>query len=141
VKARGTLAVRLALVSVAIATTACASTDASGSDGASGPDGAPATSSPSVEAPGTVWVAVLGSADRPDELGADRKRALAALGDVLEGYVVVSPTSCLEGLPDDVGDGYVLAIQRESRDDVQALASQLPEEPSFIGAVTQVCTD
>ncbi len=138
-RARCTLAVRLALVSVAIATTACASTDASSSDG--GSDGAQATSSPSVEVPGTVWVAVLGSADRPDELGADRKRALAALGDVLEGYVVVSPTSCLEGLPNDVGDGYVLAIQRESRDDVQALASQLPEEPSFIGVVTQVCTD
>jgi hypothetical protein len=127
------------LVSVAIATTACASTDVSGSVG--GSDGAPATSSPSVEMPGMVWVAVLGSADRPVELGADRKRALAALGDVLEGYVVVSPTSCLEGLPNDVGDGYVLAIQRDSRDDVEALASQLPEEPSFIGMVTQLCTD
>jgi hypothetical protein len=131
------IAVRLGVVSVAIAMTACASTDASGTDGAE----APATPSPSAEAPGTVWVALLGSADRPDELGADRKRALEALGDVLEGYVVVSPTSCLEGLPSDVRDGYVLAIQRDSRDDVRALASQLPEEPSFIGAVTQICTD
>jgi hypothetical protein len=128
----------LALLSVVIVTTACASTGASGPVGA----GAPATSSPSVEwAPGMVWIAVISSADRPDELGADRKRALAALGDVLEGYVVVSPTSCLEGLPGDLGDGYVLAIQRDSKDDVRALASQLPEEPSFIGAVTQVCTD
>jgi hypothetical protein len=131
----------MGLVSIAIAATACASTDPSGSAGASGSDGGPATSSPSTQPSGTVWVAVLGSADRPDELNVDRKRALAALGDVLEGYVVVSPTACLEGLPGDVGDGYVLAIQRESRDDVRALASQLPEEPSFIGAVTEVCTD
>ena len=99
------------------------------------------TSSRIVGAPGDIWVAVLGSADDPSRLDADRKRVLAALGDVLEGSVVVSPGSCLDGVPEDLAGGYVLAIQRDSRDDVQALAAQLDGTPLFIGTVTEVCTD
>jgi hypothetical protein len=38
-------------------------------------------------------------------------------------------------------DGYVLAIQRESREDVRALVSQLSQQPSFTGDVTIVCSD
>jgi hypothetical protein len=60
---------------------------------------------------------------------------------VLEGSVVISPGGCLEGLPDALSDGYVLAIQRESEADVRSLVSLLPEEPSFMGDVTIVCSD
>lgn len=88
-----------------------------------------------------TWVAVLGAADEPDELTGDRKRVLATLGDVLEGYVVISPAACFEGLPPELDAGYVLAIERDTHQDVRALASQLAQEPSFIGAVTSLCTD
>jgi len=66
---------------------------------------------------------------------------LHQLGNVLEGSVVISPAECLQGLPDDLSDGYVLAIQRDSQEDVRSLASLLSEEPSFTGVVTIVCSD
>jgi hypothetical protein len=105
--------------------------------------GSPTSSatSPVFAATDDGWVAVFGSADDPSRLDPQRKRILAALGDVLEGSVVVSPGACLQGLPEDLVDGYVLAIQRASREEVDALAGQLREEPSFVGSVTVVCTD
>ena len=100
----------------------------------------PATSVP-VGEPAGAWVAVLDTAADPGLLNAPRKDVLRELGDVLEGSVVVSPGACLEGLPADMTDGYVLAIQRASREDVRALVSQLSEQPSFTGDVTIVCSD
>ena len=102
---------------------------------------APATATPSVGMPETAWAALLDSADDPGRLAAGRRSALASLGDVLEGSVVISPTDCLDGLPTEVTDGYVLAIVRPGRDEVRALASELDDEPSFVGAVTVVCSD
>jgi hypothetical protein len=119
-----------------VALTACATATVSRSTSAG--EGAPA---PSPDTQGETWVAILGAADEPDRLTADRGRVLAALGDVLEGYVVISPAACLAGLPPELDATYVLAIERESREDVRALASQLTQEPSFIGAVTSLCTD
>jgi len=130
-------AARAALAAAAVTLVACAhaaTTTTVTGDGAT-------TSSPALGTRGDAWVAVVGSADDPSILDADRKRVLAALGDVLEGSVVVSPGACLEGLPTGLSDGYILAIQRDSRDDVRALAAQLPGTPSFIGSVTIVCTD
>jgi hypothetical protein len=98
----------------------------------------------STTSPGTapaVWVAVLDTAADPARLTAGRKDALDVLGGVLEGSVVISPGACLEGLPAEMGEGYVLAIQRDSRTDVRSLASLLPREPSFVGAVSLLCTD
>ena len=66
---------------------------------------------------------------------------LHELGDVLEGSVVISPGACLEGLPADLADGYVLAIQRDTRQDVRSLVSLLSSQPSFTGDVTIVCSD
>jgi hypothetical protein len=86
-------------------------------------------------------VAVLDTAADPGRLNGPRKDVLRELGNVLEGSVVVSPGACLEGLPADMTDGYVLAIQRASREDVRALVSQLSEQPSFTGDVTIVCSD
>ena len=105
------------------------------------PGGHEATSSPSVGVPGDAWVAVIGSAGDPSRLDPDRKRVLHELGDALEGSIVVSPGACLEGLPERYAQGYVLAIQRASLDDVKALAAQLREPPAFIGAVIVGCTD
>ena len=94
-----------------------------------------------VGAPTGTWVAVLDSAADPGRLNQARKDVLHELGNVLEGSVVISPGACLQGLPDEFTDGYVLAIERDSREDVQALVSLLPQEPSFTGDVTIVCSD
>jgi hypothetical protein len=129
------LACRAGVVAL-LATTGCASkaVETSGSE-------APPVATTSPGALPETWVAVLDTAADPARLTAGRKDALAALGDVLDGSVVISPGACLEGLPADMSNGYVLAIQRDSRDDVRSLASLLPREPSFVGAVTLLCTD
>ena len=97
---------------------------------------------PSVPLPADTWVAVLGVARTPSALSGDRTDIVETLGDALEGAVVVSPTSCLEGLPaDSPPDGYVLAIQQSSRAEVLVLTDQVRREPSFVGQVQQLCTD
>ena len=106
----------------------------------------PATSStvvaPSVPSSADTWVAVLGVARTPGALSGDRTDIVETLGDALEGAVVVSPTSCLEGLPaGSPPDGYVLAIQQSSRPEVLVLTDQVRREPSFVGPVHQLCTD
>ena len=130
----------LRLAAAAAATVTLAACGSAGSGG-SEPSTPTSASSPAIGTPADVWVAVVGSAKDPGLLDPDRKRILAELGDVLEGSVVVSPGACLQGLPDRLVDGYVLAIQRDSVDDVAALAAQLSETPSFVGAVTVVCAD
>jgi hypothetical protein len=94
-----------------------------------------------VGTPTVAWVAVLDTAADPARLAAPRRNVLHELGDVLEGSVVISPGVCLEGLPADLADGYVLAIQRDTRQDVRALVSLLSSEPSFTGDVTILCSD
>jgi hypothetical protein len=98
-------------------------------------------SSPVVGAPMGTWVAVLDTAEDPGRLNDARNDVLHELGNVLEGSVVISPGACLQGLPGEFTDGYVLAIQRESREDVRALVSLLSQEPAFMGDVTIVCSD
>jgi len=101
---------------------------------------ASATATP-VGEPSAVWVAVLDTAANPGRLNDARKDVLRQLGDVLEGSVVISPGACLQGLPEDLQDGYVLAIQRDTPEDVRSLVSLLSQEPSFTGGVTIVCSD
>ena len=124
-----------------VAVTACASgsTPVASSQAPSIPS-ASATVGPGGE-PGAAWVAVLDTAADPGALNGARKDVLRQLGDVLKGSVVISPGACLEGLPDDLIDGYVLAIQRDTPEDVRSLVSLLSQEPSFTGGVTIVCSD
>jgi hypothetical protein len=97
---------------------------------------------PSVAPTDEVWVGVLGVARLPSALSGDRTDIVATLGDALEGAVVVSPTSCMEGLPASLpADGYVLAIQQSSRAEVLVLTDQVRREPSFVGPVHPLCTD
>ena len=133
--------VRWAILVALVAVTACASgsTPVASSQAPSIPS-ASATAGPEGE-PGAAWVAVLDTAADPGRLNGARKDVLRQLGDVLEGSVVISPGACLEGLPDDLADGYVLAIQRDTPEDVRSLVSLLSQEPSFTGAVTIVCSD
>jgi hypothetical protein len=94
-----------------------------------------------VGAPADVWIAVVGTAGDPARLNDPRKEVLRELGDVLEGSVVISPGACVQGLPAEMADGYVLAIARESREDLRALVSLLSAPPSFTGDVTIMCSD
>ena len=97
---------------------------------------------PAVSPTADVWVAVLGVARTPSALSGDRTNILEALGDALEGAVVVSPVACLEGLPAGAPrDGYVLAIQQSSRAEVLVLTDQARREPTFVGPVHPLCTD
>ena len=126
------------LVAVVLAgSCAPASGSAPGStSGAASPTSVPIPSS------SEVWVAVLDTAAEPDALSEGRAAVLAALGDALAGYVVVSPVSCMEGLPDRFpADKYLLAIQQAEQAEVQALAGALDRRPMFLGPVHVLCTD
>lgn len=143
----GTL-VRSLLFTAAVGLTACA-TASSSAIASHDPSGSaptatavsPSATTPAVGEPAETWVAVLDTAADPGRLTGARKDVLHELGDVLEGSVVISPGACLDGLPDALSDGYVLAIQRDSEQDVRSLVSLLSEEPSFTGDVTVVCSD
>jgi len=116
---------------------ACAATGGGGS-GSETPAPVPSSSI----GPSPAWIAVYDIAADPQELAAERAQILAALGDALEGAVVISPSGCFEGLPRRIdGSAYVLALQQPERVYVQALAEQLDGHPRFLGAVTVACTD
>jgi hypothetical protein len=92
--------------------------------------------------PAQVWVAVYDTAADPQELASERTQIVAALGDALEGAVVISPAGCFDGLPTTIRTGnYVLALQQAERVYVRALAEQLDGHPRFVGEVTVSCTD
>ena len=132
---------RYAALVVALALTGCASGTVVASPATDPPVTSASVTSAPVGTPSEAWVAVLETAADPARLTAPRKDVLRELGDVLEGSVVISPGACLEGLPADLADGYVLAIQRDTRQDVIALVSLLSAQPSFTGDVTIVCSD
>jgi hypothetical protein len=138
---------RIAIVVGALGLAACASASSApvgGLDPASPTTEAPTPPTPSPASEGEpweTWVAVLDTAADPGRLNNARKDVLHELGNVLEGSVVISPGSCLVGLPEGLSGGYVLAIQRDSEQDVRSLVSLLSEEPSFTGDVTIVCSD
>jgi hypothetical protein len=127
-----------ALVALCVVTTfACASRSRAPAGGTS--------ASPSEVAPtgsSRVWLAVYDVAANPRDLSDERTVMVDALGDALEGSVVVSPTGCFDGLPTDIDPSdYVLALQQPERTYLKALAEQLDGHPRFMGAVTVSCTD
>jgi hypothetical protein len=130
-------ATRAALVLISLVlVTACASTPSTQ------PTAPSSVVAPSVMPTDDVWVAVLRVARNPSALSGDRTDIVETLGDALAGAVVVSPTTCLEGLPAGLpSDGYVLAVQQGSRSEVLVLTDQLSDEPSFLGPVHPLCTD
>jgi hypothetical protein len=146
VSGRAARLLRWAILTAVVGATGCASgsTPLASSEDPS-VSAAPSTSAPSTSAPvgepAAVWIAVLDTAADPGRLNDARKDVLRQLGDVLEGSVVISPGACLEGLPEDLRAGYVLAIQRDTPEDVRSLVSLLSREPAFTGGVTIVCSD
>ena len=142
----GAVSVRLTLrargvgIIAALGLAACASGNATAGS-ATPPVPSATETSVSVGVPADVWVAVLDTAGDPSRLNDHRKDVLHELGAVLEGSVVISPGDCVQGLPAEMTEGYVLALERGSRADLLSLVSQLSEEPSFTGDVTIMCSD
>ena len=66
----------------------------------------------------------------------------AALKDVVGGALIVSPTSCFQGLPADVdASSYVLGVQTSTQSELHALVAEIDRKPLFEAQVTVMCTD
>ena len=84
------------------------------------------------------WLAALRVEREPDALDADTR----ALAGVLGGALVVSPASCLGGLPGDVDPAaYVLGVIAPDPATLDDLVGRTDLEPLFRGEVLLVCTD
>jgi hypothetical protein len=101
------------------------------------PPAASSVTESSVSAAST-WLAVLRVERDPDALDADTQ----ALTDVLGGSLVVSPASCLRGLPPDIdASSYVLGVVAPDRTELDELVGRTDRDPVFRAEVEVVCTD
>ena len=114
----------------------CLSASLAACAGESAPVATPVTAS---SAPATAtWLAALRVARDPDALDADTQ----ALTDVLGGSLVVSPASCLRGLPSDVDPSrYLLGVVAPDRTTLDELVARTDRDPVFRAEVEVVCTD
>jgi hypothetical protein len=102
------------------------------------PTGSATSPPPSGSATSRTWLAALRVAPDPDALDAET----AELRDVLGGSLVVSPASCLAGLPPEVDDSdYVLGVVASDRAELDDVVGSLDREPLFEAEVAVLCTD
>jgi hypothetical protein len=86
----------------------------------------------------STWLAVLRVARDPDALDADTQ----SLTDTLGTSLVVSPASCLRGLPRDVDtSSYVLGVIAPERTSLDELVARTDRDPVFRVEVEVLCTD
>jgi hypothetical protein len=86
----------------------------------------------------STWLAVLRVEREPDALDADTQ----ALTDVLGGSLVVSPASCLRGLPHSVDtSSYVLGVVAADRAKLDDLVGRTDRDPVVRVEVEVLCTD
>jgi hypothetical protein len=117
-----------------VAATACAK------GAASPPANRPAASSVGVvsPSPGDTWLAALRVEADPDALDADTRD----LNDVLGEALIVSPASCLRGLPADVdATAYVLGVQASTQAELRTLVARTHRDPAFEVLVQVLCID
>ena len=131
----GSSLVAAAAVWVSVTMVACGDEPAPLSSSSSAPaSSAPATS----DVPATTWLAGLRVERDPDALDRDTR----ALTDVLGGSLVVSPASCLEGLPRDVDRSeYVLGAVAPTRAELDGLVASTGRDALFVTEVEVLCTD
>jgi hypothetical protein len=91
-------------------------------------------------APSSEWLAVVASAEDPNDLDGRRADVVAALGSD-DGHIVVSPGACFTGLPQRYDALYVLALNDATRDLVEGRLRSLATDPAWIGEVTSTCLD
>lgn len=104
----------------------------------------PSAPTPSVSRPSTTpsdheerWIAVIDVASDPSDLDTLTQRLLDPLGSAL----MVAPTQCFEGLPDDAGDGYIIGAVGDSSREVERRVLEAGEDVAFSADVKILCTD
>jgi hypothetical protein len=100
----------------------------------------PAPSRPTT-APGQVWLAVLGSAQDPNELDGPYAELVGALDQGSVTHIVVSPSACYTGLPSRYDGRYVLGVWDVTQHAVRALLDSAGAREGWIGAVASTCVD
>ena len=87
---------------------------------------------------GNTWLAALRVETDPATLDDDTRD----LKDVLGGALIVSPASCLRGVPAEVdATAYVLGVQASTQTELRALVAQTDRDPVFEVRVEVLCTD
>ena len=100
----------------------------------------PAPSGPTT-APGQVWLAVLGSAQDPNELDTPYAELVGSLDEASVMHVVVSPSACYTGLPARYDGRYVLGLWDTNERAVRAMLDSAGAREGWIGAVASTCVD
>ena len=85
---------------------------------------------------GTLWLAVLRTADEPDALDA----ATTRLAPALDGALVVSPTNCFRGLPSGAGE-YLLGAAAGSREELDRIVAATGLVPALVVKTRSACGD
>jgi hypothetical protein len=122
---------RVLLLCAIAVTTACSS----GSPPVTTSASTPTTS------PGQVWLAVISSAEDPNDLDAPYAQLVGSLAEGSVTHVVVSPSACYSGLPSRYDGRYVLGVWHETRDAVRAMLDPAGAREGWIGAVASTCVD
>jgi hypothetical protein len=104
----------------------------------------PSAATPSVSRPSATpsddeerWIAVIDVAPDPSDLDPLTQRLLDPLGTAL----MVAPTQCFEGLPDEAGNGYIIGAVGDSRREVERRVLEAGEDVAFNANVKILCTD
>jgi hypothetical protein len=114
-----------------VAATACA-------NGSADPPAASSTGVIVSPSPGDTWLAALRVEADPDALDADTRDLKDVLGEAL----IVSPASCLRGLPADVDvTAYVLGVQASTQAELRTLVARTHLDPAFEVPVQVLCID
>jgi hypothetical protein len=100
-----------------------------------------ASASVPTASPGQVWLAVLASAEDPDDLDTPYAQLVGSLAEGSVTHVVVSPSACYSGLPSRYDGKYVLGVWHDTRDAVRALLDPAGAREGWIGAVASTCVD
>jgi len=88
-----------------------------------------------------VWLAVVASAEDPNDLDAPYAQFVDSLAEGAVTHVVVSPSACYSGLPSRFDGRYVLGLWHDTRDAVRAMLDPAGARPGWIGAVASTCVD
>jgi hypothetical protein len=99
------------------------------------------TASASTTSPGQVWLAVIASAEDPNDLDTPYAQLVGSLAEGSVTHVVVSPSACYSGLPSRYDGRYVLGVWHDTRDAVRAMLDPAGVRPGWIGAVASTCVD
>ena len=108
---------------------------------ATGSTPSPTAASAPATSHGREWLAVLGSAEDPNELDGPYVDLVGSLGKGSVTHVVVSPSACYSGLPSRYDGRYVLAVWDANERAVRALVDSAGAQEGWIGAVASTCVD